>query len=282
MIHLTSKYEMRRIKLIVVVILFIWFTIAICRSSYADSKLGFFIDGETMAIKKFHDISGRERSSPAWKAGLKIGDVIKEVNGVTVRNLSDFNSVLKRIPPDRIIPVRIESKDREKIYKVRTVKNFTPEVDFIMDSLAKGERVSLAIIVGNVSNAVPLPRNVNLDEWKKGITSQIESGAESTYVQCRDVYGNFSLVDRNRVRKVLDELDFQTTDYVSDATRIKIGELTGATDLLIIEFSRFPWSYRGRLDIISKKLIDIRTGEVLASASVNQYYSSGGRLQKVE
>lgn len=271
---------MRRIK--VIVILFIWLTIAICRISYADSRLGFFIDGETMAIEIFHDISGRERNSPAWKAGLKIGDIIKAVNGVTITSLSDFNSVLKRIPPNRIIPVRIESKGRERIYKVRTVKNFTPEVDFILDSLAKGERVSLAIIVGKVSNAIPLPPNVNLDEWKKGITSQLESGAESTYIQCRDVYDRFSVVDRNRIRKVLDELDFQTTDYISDATRIKIGELTGATNLLIVEFNRFPWSYRGRLDIISKKLIDIRTGEVLASASISQYYTSGGRLRKVE
>ena len=271
---------MRRTKLIV--ILFLWLTIVICRSSYADSKLGFFIDGETMTIKSFYDISGRERNSPAWKVGLKIGDIVKAVDGVTVTSFSDFNSVLKKIPPGSIIPVRIKRKDRENIYKVRTVKSFTPEVDFILGSLAKGERVSLAVIVGKVSNAIPLPRKVNLDEWKKGITSQLEFGVESTYVQCREVYDNFSLVDRNRIRKVLDELDFQTTDYVSDATRIKIGELTGATDLLIVEFSRFPWSHRGRLDIISKKLIDIRTGEVLTSASVSQYYTSGGRLRKVE
>ena len=271
---------MRRIKLIV--ILFIWLTIAICRTSYADSKLGFFIDGETMTIKSFYDISGKERNSPAWKVGLKIGDIVKAVDGVTVTSFSDFNSVLRKIPPDSIVPVRIKRKDRENIYKVRTVKNFTPEVNFILDSLARGKKVSLAVIVGKVSNAIPLPRRIKLDEWKTGIASQLESGVESTYVQCREVYDNFSLVDRNRIRKVLDELDFQTTDYVSDATRIEIGELTGATDLLIVEFSRFPWSYRGHLDIISKKLIDIETGEILTSASVNQYYSSGGLLRKVE
>ena len=280
MIYLTSKYKMRRTKLIV--ILFIWLTIAVCRTSYADSKLGFFIDGETMTIKSFYDISGKERNSPAWKVGLKIGDIVKAVDGVKITSFSDFNSVLKKIPPGSIIPVRIKRKDRENIYKVRTVKNFTPEVNFILDSLARGEKVSLAVIVGKVSNAIPLPRRIKLDEWKTGIASQLESGVESTYVQCREVYDNFSLVDRNRIRKVLDELDFQTTDYVSDATRIEIGELTGATDLLIVEFSRFPWSYRGRLDIISKKLIDIETGEILTSASVSQYYSSGGLLRKVE
>ena len=273
---------MRRIKFIVIIFILIWFAVAVCRNSYADSKLGFFIDGRTMVIKKFHDISGKERNSPAKKAGLKIGDIIREVNGITVTNSSDFDSVMKRIPPDRLIPVKIERNNREKIYKVRTVKNFTPEVAFILGSLAKGEVISLAIIVGKVSNAVILPPNANLDEWKKGITAQLEYGAESTYVQCRDVYDNFSLVDRNRIRKILDELDFQTTDYVSDATRIKIGELTGATHLLITEFSRFPQSYRGYMDIISKKLIDIETGEVLTSVTLNQYYSSGGRIQKVE
>ncbi|MEA3328936.1 MAG: site-2 protease family protein [Candidatus Omnitrophota bacterium] len=273
---------MKRNKLIIIFILFIWFTIAICRDSYADSKLGFFIDGKTMAIEKFHDVSGKECNSPAKKAGLKIGDIIKEVNGVMVINFSDFDNVMKGILPDKIIPVKIERKGREKTYKVKTVKNFTPEVGFVLDSLAKGERISLAVIIAKVSNAIILPPNVNLDEWKKGIVSQLEYGFESTYVQCRDVYNNFSLVDRNKIRKILDELDFQTTDYVSNATRIRIGELTGATHLLIVEFNRFPRTYRDYMDIISKKLIDIRTGEVLTSISVNQHYSSGGRIQKVE
>ena len=275
--------KMRRNKFIVIIfMLSIWFTVTVCRNSYADSKLGFFIDGKTMAIKKFHDISGKKRNSPAKKSGLKIGDIIKEVNGAEVMNLSDFNSVMKAIPPNTIVPVKIERKSTEKIYKVKTVKNFTPEVNFVLDSLAKGERISLAVIIGNVSNAIILPSNVNLGEWRKGIVSQLEYGVESVYIQCRNVYNNFSLVDRNRIRKILDELDFQTTDYVSDATRIRIGELTGATHLLIVEFNRFPRTYSGYMDIISKKLIDIKTGEVLTSVSINQHYNSGGHIQKVE
>ncbi|MEA3328554.1 MAG: PDZ domain-containing protein [Candidatus Omnitrophota bacterium] len=68
-----------------------------------------------MAIEKFHDVSGREHNSLAKKAGLKIGDTVKEVNGTAVMSFSDFNSVMKEIPPNRIIPVKIE-RNGEKFY----------------------------------------------------------------------------------------------------------------------------------------------------------------------
>lgn len=273
---------MRQNKFIpTIFILFVFYCIAICQHSHADSELGFYIDTKTMAIRKFTEVSSRKHDNPAVKAGLRVGDIVLEVNSIPVANLTEIDNIMKRISPNTVILVKIERKGIGKIYKIKTLKNLAPEVDIVFALLSKGEKISLAVIIGKISNTIVFPHPVNLDEWKSTINSQLQTEFEAVYVQYRNVFDNFSLVDRNRIRKILDELNFQASYYVSNETRLKIGELAGATHLLMVEFSRSPKG-RGYADIVSKRLIDIKTGEVLSSVNVNQYYNAYGKLKRIE
>ncbi len=249
--------------------------------SFADCDIGMSLDTETMSVAKFSHVSGQERLSPAKKAGIRLDDIIKAVNNRPVSTQQDVDRILRVIQPNTRIPVLIERNGQERVYNVVTGKNFTPEIDVIAQELISGKKVALAIAVGRVSNTVALPSNANLNEWKNAITAQLESECAAVYTQCTGVE-NFSVVDRSRIRSILDELNFQTTGYVSEQTRLEIGKLTGATYFLIVEFSRFPSGYNGFNDMLSKKLIDIETGEVLSSVNVTQRCDSFGKVISFE
>ncbi|MCK9555044.1 PDZ domain-containing protein [bacterium] len=249
--------------------------------SFADCGIGVSLDNETMSVTKFSHVSGQERLSPAKKSGMRLGDIIKAVNNRPVSTRQDVDRVLRDIQPNTRIPVLIERNGQDRTYNVVTGKNFTPEIDVIAQELISGKRVALVIAVGRVSNTVALPPNANLNEWKNAITAQLESECAAVYTQCTGVE-NFSVVDRSRIRSLLDELNFQTTGYVSERARLEIGKLTGATHFLIVEFSRFPSGYNGFSDMLSKKLIDIETGEVLSSVNVTQRCDSSGKAISFE
>lgn len=266
---------------IFILILF-YFVIFCSSSSLADSKLGIAINSKTMAVAQFNDISGNEDNSTAKKAGIRKGDIIKVVNGVAVNNVNEFRKVMKQTPPNIEIPIKIERQGKGKVVQVRTTKNFTPEVDIVFDALMNGNRVTLAIVIGNVSNTVALSNQANLNEWKKGIRVQLQTEVGGVYTQFKKIFKKFSLVTRDKIMEVLKELNFQSSGYIDPATREKIGKLTGATHILYIDFSRTPRKQKAHTDIISKRLINVVNGEVLSSVNVTQYYNSQGRLEKVE
>ena len=260
----------------------VFFVLAVQIDLYADSKIGIAISSKTMAVRKFSDISGKESNSPAKKAGLLEGDIVKEINESAIGSVQDFANVMKNIPPDTVIPVKIERNGKEKIFKVKTKKNHTPEVGIISGMLIRGENLSLAIVIGSISNTMASPNHAGLNEWKNTMRTQLQTEVESVYVQYSKVFKNFSLVDRDNISSILEELNFQASDYASENTRLKIGEITGATHLLVVDFSRTVKEQYSHTDMITKRLLDIETGEILSSAIIYQYYNSSGKLQKIE
>ncbi len=253
-----------------------------CQNSYADCSIGITIESQNgnIVIIGFSAISKDENKSPAKKARLKKGDILKEINGTIVSNPLDVHKALKNIFPGATITVKIERSGKEKTCRIKTVKNHRPDVYVIIDILEKGKNVSLAIIVGNVSNAMDTS-SFDINEWKSGISTLMVNKLESGFMVYQNRYNNLSLVDRNKIRAILDELNFQSTGYISENTRTKIGKLTGATHIVVADFNRFS-NPPGFIDVVSRKLIDIKTGIILASISSQHFYNSNGNCTKIE
>lgn len=191
-----------------------------------------------------------------------------------------MHKALKNIFPGATITVKIGRSGKEKTRRIKTVKNHRPDIYVIMDILEKGENVSLAIMVGNVSDAMDAS-SFNVNEWKSGISTLMVNKLESGFMFYQNRYNNLSLVDRNKIRAILDELNFQSTGYISKNTRSKIGELTGATHIVVADFNRFG-NPPGFIDVVSRKLIDVKTGIILASISSQHFYNSNGNCTKIE
>jgi len=67
---------------------------------------------------------------------------------------------------------------------------------------------------------------------------------------------------------VLNEQKLQYSGSINTETQQELGEMLGASHLLIIDYSRFYVSNVEALDIETHKLIEIKSGKVLASISL--------------
>ena len=54
-----------------------------------------------------------ERGSPAEKSGLKLGDVIYQINGRTVPDMTSTLNAIAEIPPGKTVPVRVVRRNQE-------------------------------------------------------------------------------------------------------------------------------------------------------------------------
>jgi len=54
-----------------------------------------------------------ERGSPAEKSGLKLGDVIFQINGRTVPDMTSTLNAIAEIPPGKTVPVRVVRRNQE-------------------------------------------------------------------------------------------------------------------------------------------------------------------------
>ena len=75
---------------------------------------------------------------------------------------------------------------------------------------------------------------------------------------------NFTLVERERLKAILEEHQLSEVGLFSDETRVKAGELLGVNylvDIALVRYCVVPFMN----DITTIKLIDVQTGRILAS-----------------
>ena len=66
-------------------------------------------------------VEAEDRGSPAWKAGLRPGDIILEVNGEAISNKDDTQLVLGTMPVGTVVTMVVDRAGEEKTI------TFTPE-----------------------------------------------------------------------------------------------------------------------------------------------------------
>lgn len=198
---------------------------------------------------------------PAERAGIKRGDIVVSIDGKKYKNDIEIISLINNeLRGDHVLLVinrngkQINFDVEPKVVKVRQAGIS------IIKILAKNNKVSLAIVIGEVKNTFP---NASA-EWADSIRNVLQSQQEGFYLSAFGNNNNFSIVDRMQLIQILYEFQFNQVGFISDKLRMKIGEMTGATHILDISYARVRGRYNSYKDVINTRLIEIESGTVLA------------------
>ena len=134
----------------------------------------------------------------------------------------------------------------------------------VREMLKNGQKVRLCIIISEAENACPLPENTNIEYWKKAIKIEMANFWEAVALKAGANEPNFTLVERARLKAILEEHQLSEVGLFSDETRIKIGKLLGVNYLVDVALLRYCVLPLMR-DVSTIKLIDVQTGRILAS-----------------
>jgi hypothetical protein len=204
------------------------------------------------------------KGGPASSAGVKPGDiwVSTSFKGERITSKDDYQLLPTKMQPgDHVLLVMNRNGNQIDFNIEPEWRKILPTEFKIYNLLAEKKEVTIAVIVSEVKNSF---RNVPSD-WADSIRNNLQSGRESKLISSFESWNNFSMVDRSRLKHILDEFQFSQSGFISDKLRAKIGEMTGATHILDMSFSRFGSSDgKGVDDQLNARLIEIETGKVLA------------------
>ena len=200
---------------------------------------------------------------PAEVAGVKHGDIIVSLDGKKMEPDISFASVMENKVPGDYISL-VVNRSGEKItlkIKPRVIKMRPTQIVINKLLYLEKKKITMAVIISELKNSLKNVPEDWIDFKREDLLSSYEIDLLSAYGGSS---GNFSIVDRTRLRHILDEFQFRETGFVPDELRVKIGEMTGATHLFDIYFSRYQGLRKTVFDKLKVRLIDVESGKVLA------------------
>ena len=89
-------------------------------------------------------INGIDKESGAFSAGIKVGDIIKDIDGIKISKFSDLKGYLNTKRPDDIVEVNLKRNNESKKFKVQLNKN--ERINFyligILKNMSKSELIN--------------------------------------------------------------------------------------------------------------------------------------------
>lgn len=208
-------------------------------------------------------VTGLTPNFPAEKSGIKPGDVIMTVDGMTFPSVMEIvDHVAAKRKGERVVFVVERGSEKHTFEMEPITVKIRRTLASIQAQVFDNKKVALAVVVSDVKSTFEMKPDVYAS-WAEGVRNEEQTGIESFYLNNLGKNPNFSIVDRSRTQSILEEFKMGQTGLVSDAARVKIGEMTGATHLLDVSYARFKTS-QGYDDVINARLIDIASGKVLA------------------
>lgn len=206
-------------------------------------------------------VTAVQKDFPAEIAGIKRGDIIVSADRKIMTDKKAFTSLMDNKQRGDHILLVINRKGQQIKFDIepRMIKVRPTEIK-IIKLLDENKKVTIAVVVSEVKNSY---QNVPKD-WSDSVRNNLQSDHESGLLSGFGEDEKFSVVDRSRLKQILDEFQFNQLGFVSDKLRAKIGEMTGATHILDISFSRFEGRFNDMDDISNARLVEIESGKVLA------------------
>ena len=124
-------------------------------------------------------------------------------------------------------------------------------LNYLSKVLSSGHKVSLVVVGGQVK-----PDTAHKE--------MVITFAEQYWLSRLGGKSNFVLVDRGNLKTVINELELSQSGLVSNDVRAKVGELTGATHILVAGYSGVSQGFGFSNAKVLWKLVDIQTGRILA------------------
>ncbi|MFZ2640826.1 MAG: PDZ domain-containing protein [Verrucomicrobiia bacterium] len=207
------------------------------------------------------EIVSLTRGRGAEKAGAQVGDIVVAIGGWPIKQRIDLLDSVRNRKVGEFLPLTLIRNGTQMDLNVELgFTDIEEPIYALYRLLYEGKKVGLAVMGAEINNVLITDR-VALEQWAKGVKSNLIAKWERRCLQATTREKEFSLVDRQSVEQVLKELNFGQSGMVSEKFRATIGKTLGATHLLTLEFSRFRDA-----DVEKQRLIEIETGKVLVSA----------------
>ncbi len=216
---------------------------------------------------KFYVVKVFEKSA-ADNMGLRIGDVIISFNGREIMNRDDRMDYVDYIAGSPNKPIELVVKRNGSLSTLSGILGGirVEKEDQVFDVISRlvyiGDNVSVAFVIDDMR--CPICTGFNVKEWKEGVKTDLLSKTESAYLSVHKGNKNFRIVDRNKIERLLAEMNFQMTGAVSPEQVKQIGKMSGASHIGFISFSRMG-SPNSPQDLVVVRLLDVETGDVIAS-----------------
>lgn len=206
------------------------------------------------------------KGSPADKADIRIGDVILRIDGEKITTRKQMFRIYDSKRPGEIISAEIRRQG--KVIKRDVLLDGVYrgyDIYVLNQELVKDIPLRMVIIVDGIDIQA-----LNLDQKdminaRKTYESLAYAELESMYVPFCHAQTNCSIIERHNIDTILQELKFQTSDLASDVTRAKIGQLSGATHLIMVNFIALRKHKKGFHYLGERKFVELKSGKILYS-----------------
>ena len=210
--------------------------------------------------------------SPAKKAGIEVGDIIRAVDLIPLESHRQFRELVLEKNPEETISLSVDRRGKPLSFDValgsRNIPYHTyvrlPMLWTLEDLVNQGEPVRLSVVIGEIS--ADMENKYRLKKWRRSAEPEIlayyENGLMKLFKQ-----PNFFLIDKHMAAELLKGEQLGMEGSISQETRTKLGEMLGLTHIMIIDYFRTYEEDRIR-DTEALRLIEVGTGRVLETLTI--------------
>jgi membrane-associated protease RseP (regulator of RpoE activity) len=219
------------------------------------------------------EISSLIKNSPAEKAQLRSGDVITKINDTPIKSRYNFLRLLDEIPTGKSVNLTVRRRSNVIEKTVLVQEGFIyHDAKAIQSILASGRVVRLAIIIVDVNSKLTTPHEKKqYENWRNKTKSDIFSTLADGFLNTYQGENNLLIIDRVKTEQITKDIGFQQTGLVSDNDKTKLGNILGATHLLLVDFSLQHPSYPFLkfMYVENRRLIEVKSGKTVAAVTCN-------------